>query len=48
MEQPRLKYNNQENGLRSLGEGLFEPKNLSVFNDAVSDQLKFDSTPKKF
>tara|TARA_Y100001938_G_scaffold52398_1_gene73173 strand:- start:28201 stop:29898 length:1698 start_codon:yes stop_codon:yes gene_type:complete len=48
MEQPRLKYNNQEIGLRSLGEGLFEPKNLSVFNDAVSDQLKFDSTPKKF
>ena len=48
MEQPRLKYNNQEIGLRSLGEGLFEPKNLSVFNDAVADQLKFDSTPKKF
>jgi len=48
MEQPRLKYNNQEIGLRSLGEGLFEPKNLSVFNDAVSDQLKLDSTPKKF
>ena len=48
MEQSRLKYNDQEIGLRSLGKGLFEPKNLSVFNDAVSGQLKLDSTPKKF
>lgn len=48
MDQPRLKYNGQEVGLRNVGGGLFEPKNLSVFNDAVLGQLKFDSNPKKF
>ena len=46
--QPRLKVNDNEVGLRDLGNGLFEPKNLSVFNDVVAGQFDTNSTPKKF
>jgi hypothetical protein len=35
MEQPRLKINDKEVGLRSLGNGLFEPKNFSVFKQVI-------------
>ena len=33
MDKPRLKINNKEVGLRDLGNGLFEPKNLKVLNE---------------
>ena len=46
--QPRLKVNDNEVGLRDLGNGLFEPKNLSVFNDVIAGQFETNSTPKKF
>ena len=48
METSRLKINDKEVGLRDLGNGLFEPKNLSVFNDVVAGQFETDSAPKKF
>jgi len=45
---PRLKINDQEVGLRDLGDGLFEPKNISIFEGALTNKLDFDNTPKKF
>ena len=33
MDKPRLKINDKEVGLRDLGNGLFEPKNLNVLNE---------------
>ena len=33
MDKPRLKINDKEVGLRDLGDGLFEPKNLKVLNE---------------
>lgn len=35
MDKPRLKINDKEVGLRSLGNGLFEPKNFSVFKQVI-------------
>ncbi len=33
MDKPRLKLNDKEVGLRDLGDGLFEPKNLKVLEE---------------
>jgi hypothetical protein len=35
MANPRLKINDQEIGLRDLGEGLFEPKSISILQDSI-------------
>ena len=43
MEQPRLKIDDQEVGLRNLGNGLFEPKNFEVFSEVFYGHHK----PKK-
>ena len=32
---PRLKIKDQEIGLRDLGGGLFEPKNISVLENSI-------------
>jgi len=40
MEQVRLKINNEEIGLRHLGDGLYEPKNASVFKKVVEGNYK--------
>ena len=41
MEQPRLKIDDQEVGLRNLGNGLFEPKNFEVF---INPCVNYDCT----
>ena len=35
MANPRLKINDQEIGLRDLGEGLLEPKSISILQDSI-------------
>lgn len=35
MEQPRLKINEEEIGLRDLGDNLFEPKNLTILKNTI-------------
>lgn len=46
MELPRLNVEGQEIGLRDLGNGLFEPKSLSILRDAVNKELTI--SPKSF
>ena len=46
MENPRLKINDKELGLRDLGDGLFEPKNLNIFNQILEGKKDFDNNPK--
>ena len=36
MENPRLKIKDQEVGLRDLGGGVFEPKNISVLESVFN------------
>ena len=43
MDNPRLKINNQEVGLRDLGDGLFEPKNTHVLQEVIYDNFKPNS-----
>ena len=40
MDNPRLKINNQEVGLRDLGGGLFEPKNSHILQEVIHDNFK--------
>jgi len=48
MEQSRLRINDKEVGLRNLGNGLFEPKNLQILNDVVNDNVNLDCNPTEF
>ena len=40
---PRLKINNQEVGLRDLGDGLFEPKNSHILQEVIHGNFKPNS-----
>jgi len=45
---PRLKIEDQEIGLRDLGEGLFEPKNISVLQNSIYGVKNEVTNPKFF
>ena len=40
MEQPRLKINNKEVGLRHIGDGLYEPKNATILKEVLNNKYK--------
>ena len=47
MVTPRLKIEDQEIGLRDLGGGLFEPKNISVLQNSIHG-IKHEVTNPNF
>ena len=40
MDQPRLKINDEEVGLRHLGNGLYEPKNAFIFKRVIEENYE--------
>lgn len=48
MDQPRLIFNNQEIGLRKIGDDLYEPKNATVFKKAIKNDLHTSDIQKGF
>ena len=48
MDKPRLKLNDKEVGLRDLGDGLFEPKNLKVLEEVFHGYYQPKSGPNFF
>ena len=38
MDQPRLRIEDEEVGLRHLGDNLFEPKNLSILKQVINNE----------
>ena len=40
MEQPRLKINNKEVGLRLIGDNLYEPKNVTILKEVLNNKYK--------
>lgn len=48
MDKPRLKLNDKEVGLRNLGNGLFEPKNLKVLEEVFYGYYQPKSGPNFF
>lgn len=45
MDQPRLKINEKEIGLRDLGNGLYEPKNFTILKNTIEGK---ENEPQKF
>ena len=47
MDIPRLKINDKEIGLRDLGGNLFEPKSISILEEALIDKVNLSYDAKK-